>query len=150
MNKMLKCANNDDVITMKADEAADVVSFMFESPGGVQGPPVPHAPVARWLAHAQQPAACRPPAAVVGRMRLPDKRGRGCCWGGPRRGHKGVAFRCPQVSTGRSPGPASPASSGLQNRARPLSFRCWTALSTDDVLPPSASLTHACRPGAGV
>ncbi len=33
MNKMLKCAGNDDVITMKADETADVVSFVFESPG---------------------------------------------------------------------------------------------------------------------
>jgi proliferating cell nuclear antigen len=32
MNKMLKCAGNDDVITMKADETADVVSFVFESP----------------------------------------------------------------------------------------------------------------------
>lgn len=35
MNKMLKCAGNDDVITMKADESADVVAFMFESPGGL-------------------------------------------------------------------------------------------------------------------
>jgi proliferating cell nuclear antigen len=32
MNKMLKCAANDDVITMKAEDAGDVVSFMFESP----------------------------------------------------------------------------------------------------------------------
>ena len=31
--KMLKCAGNDDAITMKADDAGDVVTFMFESPG---------------------------------------------------------------------------------------------------------------------
>ena len=30
---MLKCAGNDDAITMKADDAGDVVTFMFESPG---------------------------------------------------------------------------------------------------------------------
>lgn len=30
---MLKCAGNDDIITMKADDAGDVVTFMFESPG---------------------------------------------------------------------------------------------------------------------
>lgn len=39
MNKMLKCAGNDDVITMKADESADVVAFMFESPGGYRSMP---------------------------------------------------------------------------------------------------------------
>lgn len=33
MAKMLKCAGNDDAITMKADDAGDVVTFMFESPG---------------------------------------------------------------------------------------------------------------------
>jgi hypothetical protein len=32
-SKMLKCAGNDDIITMKADDAGDVVTFMFESPG---------------------------------------------------------------------------------------------------------------------
>jgi len=32
MSKMLKCAQNDDIITMKADDAGDVVTFMFESP----------------------------------------------------------------------------------------------------------------------
>lgn len=31
--KMLKCAGNDDAITMKADDTGDVVTFMFESPG---------------------------------------------------------------------------------------------------------------------
>jgi hypothetical protein len=31
--KMLKCAGNDDAITMKADDAGDTVTFMFESPG---------------------------------------------------------------------------------------------------------------------
>ncbi len=30
---MLKCAGNDDIITMKADDTSDVVTFMFESPG---------------------------------------------------------------------------------------------------------------------
>ena len=30
---MLKCAGNDDAITMKADDTGDVVTFMFESPG---------------------------------------------------------------------------------------------------------------------
>ena len=30
---MLKCADNEDIITMKADDAGDVVTFMFESPG---------------------------------------------------------------------------------------------------------------------
>lgn len=30
---MLKCAGNDDAITMKADDAGDVMTFMFESPG---------------------------------------------------------------------------------------------------------------------
>lgn len=34
MNKMLKCANNDDVITMRAEDGADVVTFLFESPNG--------------------------------------------------------------------------------------------------------------------
>jgi proliferating cell nuclear antigen len=33
MSKMLKCAGNDDIITLKAtDTGADVVSFIFESP----------------------------------------------------------------------------------------------------------------------
>lgn len=32
MAKMLKCAGNDDIITMKADEQGDTVTFMFESP----------------------------------------------------------------------------------------------------------------------
>jgi len=32
MSKMLKCAGNDDIITMKADDTGDVVTFMFESP----------------------------------------------------------------------------------------------------------------------
>ena len=30
---MLKCAGNEDIITMKADDTGDVVTFMFESPG---------------------------------------------------------------------------------------------------------------------
>lgn len=32
MGKMLKCAGNEDVITIKAEDNGDVVSFMFESP----------------------------------------------------------------------------------------------------------------------
>ena len=32
-SKMLKCAGNEDIITMKADDTGDVVTFMFESPG---------------------------------------------------------------------------------------------------------------------
>jgi len=32
MSKMLKCAGNEDIITMKADDTGDVVTFMFESP----------------------------------------------------------------------------------------------------------------------
>ena len=32
MSKVLKCASNDDVITLKAGDNADTVTFMFESP----------------------------------------------------------------------------------------------------------------------
>jgi len=32
MAKILKCAGNDDIITLKAEDTADSVSFMFESP----------------------------------------------------------------------------------------------------------------------
>jgi proliferating cell nuclear antigen len=32
MSKMLKCAGNDDIITIKADDGGDSVTFMFESP----------------------------------------------------------------------------------------------------------------------
>ncbi|XP_062092548.1 proliferating cell nuclear antigen-like [Humulus lupulus] len=32
MAKMLKCAGNDDIVTIKADDASDSVTFMFESP----------------------------------------------------------------------------------------------------------------------
>ncbi|KAL3523935.1 hypothetical protein ACH5RR_016769 [Cinchona calisaya] len=32
MAKMLKCAGNDDIITIKADDGTDTVTFMFESP----------------------------------------------------------------------------------------------------------------------
>merc|ERR1712121_43500 len=34
MAKILKCAGNDDAITLKAGDNADVVTFMFESPNG--------------------------------------------------------------------------------------------------------------------
>ena len=36
---MLTCAGNDDIITMKADDTGDVVTFMFESPGTNARPP---------------------------------------------------------------------------------------------------------------
>ncbi|CAK9173605.1 unnamed protein product [Ilex paraguariensis] len=32
MAKMLKCAGNDDIITIKADDGSDSITFMFESP----------------------------------------------------------------------------------------------------------------------
>jgi proliferating cell nuclear antigen len=32
MSKMLKCAGNDDIITLKADDQPDDLTFMFESP----------------------------------------------------------------------------------------------------------------------
>ncbi|KFK32335.1 hypothetical protein AALP_AA6G228400 [Arabis alpina] len=32
MSKMLKCAGNDDIITIKADDGSDTVTFMFENP----------------------------------------------------------------------------------------------------------------------
>ncbi|RDY09238.1 Proliferating cell nuclear antigen [Mucuna pruriens] len=32
MAKMLKCAGNDDIVTIKADDGSDTVTFMFESP----------------------------------------------------------------------------------------------------------------------
>ena len=32
MAKVLKCAGNEDIITMKADDSGDTVTFMFESP----------------------------------------------------------------------------------------------------------------------
>ncbi|XP_039012186.1 proliferating cell nuclear antigen-like [Hibiscus syriacus] len=32
MSKMLKCAGNDDIITLKAHDGSDTVTFMIESP----------------------------------------------------------------------------------------------------------------------
>ncbi|XP_043704076.1 proliferating cell nuclear antigen [Telopea speciosissima] len=32
MSKMLKCAGNEDIVTLKADDGSDTVTFMFESP----------------------------------------------------------------------------------------------------------------------
>ena len=32
LSKILKCAGNDDVMTMKAEDEADSVTFMFENP----------------------------------------------------------------------------------------------------------------------
>ena len=37
MAKMLKCAGNDDIITIKADDGGDSVTFMFESPSKLNG-----------------------------------------------------------------------------------------------------------------
>lgn len=32
MTKMLKCAENDDIVTIKVDDGSDTVTFTFESP----------------------------------------------------------------------------------------------------------------------
>ena len=32
MAKILKCAGNDDILTLKADDVGDSLTFMFESP----------------------------------------------------------------------------------------------------------------------
>ncbi|MCL7026908.1 hypothetical protein MKW94_013999 [Papaver nudicaule] len=32
LTKILKCAGNDDIITIKGDDGGDTVTFMFESP----------------------------------------------------------------------------------------------------------------------
>lgn len=32
MSKILKCASNEDIITIKAQDNADTVTFVFESP----------------------------------------------------------------------------------------------------------------------
>lgn len=32
MAKILKCANNDDILTIKAQDNGDMVTFVFESP----------------------------------------------------------------------------------------------------------------------
>lgn len=34
MSKILKCAGNDDAVTVKASDNADTITFMFESPNG--------------------------------------------------------------------------------------------------------------------
>jgi len=39
MAKMLKCAGNDDIITIKAEDGGDTVTFMFESPSMFLFPP---------------------------------------------------------------------------------------------------------------
>lgn len=39
MSKMLKCSGNDDIITIKADDGSDTVTFMFESPSKFISPP---------------------------------------------------------------------------------------------------------------
>merc|ERR1711935_358070 len=31
MGKVLKCCNNDDIVTLKADDQADTMTFMFEN-----------------------------------------------------------------------------------------------------------------------
>ena len=59
---MLKCAGNDDIITMKADDNGDLVTFMFETAGARPAP---------WLAacHAHARAALTPvPPAEQGRI----------------------------------------------------------------------------------
>lgn len=44
MSKMLRCAGNDDIITIKADDGTDSVTFMFESPSSVLFPYYPPFP----------------------------------------------------------------------------------------------------------
>jgi proliferating cell nuclear antigen len=39
MAKMLRCAGNDDIITIKADDGSDTVTFMFESPSKTPASP---------------------------------------------------------------------------------------------------------------
>ena len=49
MNKILKCSGNDDVITIKAEDGGDMVTFVFESPSTFcAGPAAPR----------RAPAAC--------------------------------------------------------------------------------------------
>ncbi len=36
MAKILRCAANDDIITVKAQDQADTVTFVFESPNQVK------------------------------------------------------------------------------------------------------------------
>lgn len=33
LSKILKCANGDDIITMKSEDNGDIITFMFEAPG---------------------------------------------------------------------------------------------------------------------
>ena len=32
MSKILKCASNDDIISMKAQDDADIITYIFEAP----------------------------------------------------------------------------------------------------------------------
>ena len=32
MSKIMKCSGNDDIVTLKADDSGDTITFMFESP----------------------------------------------------------------------------------------------------------------------
>ena len=34
LSKILKCAGNDDAITMKSEDSGDTITFVFEAPGG--------------------------------------------------------------------------------------------------------------------
>jgi hypothetical protein len=51
--KVLKCAGNDDIVTLKANDDGDTVTFMFESPsapppfGGLGGGGLRRGPQAR-------------------------------------------------------------------------------------------------------
>ena len=59
LSKILKCAGNDDAITMKSEDNGDTITFMFESPSE---PPLPPPPASRVLGPASRhrllPAAC--------------------------------------------------------------------------------------------
>jgi proliferating cell nuclear antigen len=34
--KILKCSGNDDIVTLKAEDSADTITFMFESPSTIE------------------------------------------------------------------------------------------------------------------
>jgi hypothetical protein len=52
LSKILKCAGNDDAITMKSEDNGDTITFMFESPSERCLRDAPHRP---------PPTRCPPP-----------------------------------------------------------------------------------------
>lgn len=41
LSKILKCAGNDDLVTIKSEEETDTLNMMFESPNQVSAVPFP-------------------------------------------------------------------------------------------------------------